>query len=141
MVARANQRTRPLNLVVTGEVDQWLPALEQIVGPRWLMTSQVRSDSELLDVVRAGHADAAVLDDEAEWSIDVLQLLRMVRRLDAYLPVVVLTTRRDRRWLETALALAAFSVVAKPLALEELLRQIRRIMVRLDRVLYEGPGW
>ena len=33
-----------------------------------------------------------------------------------------------------ALRLAAFSVVVKPLALEELLRQIQRMMMRLDRM-------
>jgi DNA-binding NtrC family response regulator len=128
-----------LHLVITGEVEDWLPALEQIVGPRWLVTRKVRDDGELLEVVRTRSADAAVLDEEAGWSIDVLQLLRMVRRLDQQLPVVMLTARRDRRWLETALALTAFSVVAKPLALEELLRQIRRIVLRLDRMLREGP--
>ncbi|MCY2928467.1 MAG: response regulator [Planctomycetota bacterium] len=137
MVARANQFDRPLNLVVTGEVEGWLPALEQIVGPRWLIARKVNSDSELLDVVRRRAVDAAVLDEEAPWSIDLLQLLRMVRRLDQELPVVMLTARSDRRWLETALALTAFSVVAKPLALEELLRQIQRIAFRLDRMLRE----
>ncbi|MEI7835847.1 MAG: response regulator [Planctomycetota bacterium] len=137
MVARANQLDRPLNLVVTGEVEGWLPALEQIVGPRWLLVRKVDSDGELLDVVRRHDVDAAVLDDEAPWSIDVLQILRMVRRLDQELPVVMLTARSDRRWLESALALTAFSVVAKPLALEELLRQIQRIALRLDRMLRE----
>ena len=62
----------------------------------------------------------------------------MIRRLDAVLPVVVLTTRRDRRWLEHALRLAAFSVVVKPLELEELLRQIQRMMVRMDAMLHRG---
>lgn len=139
MVARVNELDRPLHLVVTGEVEGWLPALEMIVGPRWLVTRKVHDDGELLDVVKTRTVDAAVLDEEADWSVDVLQLLRMVRRLDEQLPVVMLTARSDRRWLESALALTAFSVVAKPLALEELLRQIRRIAVRLDRMMREGP--
>ena len=37
--------------------------------------------------------------------------------------------------LEDALQLAAFSVVCRPLALEELLRQIQRMMMRIDRAL------
>jgi len=52
--------------------------------------------------------------------------------------VVVLTTRTDRRWLEDALRLTAFSVVIKPLGLEELLRQIQRMMHRLDEMLRGG---
>jgi len=138
MVAAVNDIRNPLGLVVTGEAELWTSALEKIVGPRWLRTYDVASDRELLDVVESGRADAAVLDDSARWSVDVLGLLRMVRRLDAALPVVVVTTRRDRRYLEHALRLAAFSVVVRPLELEELLRQIQRIMLRLDAVLRDG---
>lgn len=136
MVAALRQRDEPFGLVVTGEAESWRGALELIVGPRWLRTYHVSDDRELLSVVEHGLADAAVLDDSAEWSVDVLQMLRMIRRLDAMLPVVVLTTRRDRRWLEHALRLTAFSVVVKPLELEELLRQIQRMMVRIDAMLH-----
>ena len=51
------------------------------------------------------------------------------------IPVVIVSSRRDRRWLEAALRMAAFSVVAKPLQLEELLRLIHRLMNRLDVML------
>ena len=139
MVAAVNQHREPFQLVVTGEAESWLPALELIVGPDVLVPTMVNDDRELLDVVQAGEADAAVLDDGARWAVDVLQLLRMIRRLDAHLPVVVVTARRDRRLLQDALRLAAFSVVVKPLQLEELLRQIQRMMLRLDELL-RGNG-
>ena len=128
----------PLGLVVTGEAQWWLPALKTIIGPQLLKPVQVDSDRELLDVVGSGGVDAAVLDDDAHWSVDVLKLLRMIRRLDREIPVVVVTRRRDQRLLEDALRLTAFSVVVKPLALEELLRQIQRMMVRIDRRLRQG---
>ena len=140
MVAALNQRGGPFGLVVTGEAESWLPAVEQIIGPNVVVPYKVNNDKELLDVVGSGVADAAVLDDETGWCADVLQLLRMIRRLDRLLPVVVVTARRDRRLLEGALRLTAFSVVAKPLELEEFLRQIQRIMVRLDEFLH-GEGF
>jgi DNA-binding NtrC family response regulator len=130
-----DKRKDPLGLVVTGEAEVWKSALELIVGRQWLRTYDVASDRELLEVVESGQADAAVLDDSAEWSVDVLRLLRMIRRLDAAIPVVVVTKHRDRYYLEHALRLAAFSVVVRPLELEELLRQVQRIMVRLDAML------
>ena len=135
MVAALNQRDRPFNLVVTGEVESWLPALEMIVGPRWLATRNVHGDQELLDVVGSGQPDAAVLDDEADWSIDLLRLLRLIRQVDRLLPVVIVSRRTDRMWLEDALRMTVFSVVVKPLQLEDLLRQIQRLMSRLDQVL------
>lgn len=135
MVTTSRRRKEPFGLVVSGEAETWLPALEQIVGSNLLVAHKVNSDDELLEVIHAGVADAAVLDDAADWSLDVLELLRMIRRLDAMLPVVIVTEHRERRWLEDALRLAVFSVVARPLALEELLRQIQRMMERMDRAL------
>jgi len=143
MVGTLERHRTPLNLVVTGEAASWLPALEKIVGTEYVAPRRVQDDRELLQVVSAGDADAAVLDDAAEWQLDVLHLLRMIRRVNRTLPVVVVVTgRRDRHWLEDALRLAAFSVVTRPLELEELLRQIQRMMRRLDEMLRRGgPGW
>ena len=141
MVAALNKPREPFGLAVSGEAETWQPALEMIVGPEWLRTYYVENDRELLTVVERGLVDAAVLDDSAQWGLDVLQVLRLIRRVDAMLPVVVLTTRRDRRWLEHALRLAVFSVVVKPLELEELLRQIQRMMVHIDVIMRRGPNF
>jgi DNA-binding NtrC family response regulator len=130
-----SQRKGPFGLVVTGEAGTWQPALEQIIGSNWVRTIPAVGDVELIRLVQSGEADAAVLDEEAHWDTGVLQILRMIRRVNAELPVVVLTRRSDRRMLEDALRLAAFSVVAKPLELEELLRQLRRMMLRLEAAL------
>jgi DNA-binding NtrC family response regulator len=140
MVAARIHERLPFSLAVTGEAESWLPALELIISSRYLCPRRVHGDQELLEMVELGAVDAAVLDDSAEWELDVLQLLRMIRRLDAVLPVVVVTGRRDRHWLQDALRLAAFSVVTRPLELEELLRQIERMMRRLDDMLRGGPG-
>ncbi len=139
MVAALNRTDRPFGLVVTGEAGDWTSALEQIVGPNVLTTVHVSCDRELLDVIQRREAHAAVIDDEVNWGMDALAMLRQVRMLDELFPVVVVTRHSDRRWLEAALRLAAFSVVAKPLELEELLRQIRRMMIRLDAFLRDDP--
>lgn len=132
MVNVLQERKAPFGLAVSGEAESWLPALEQIVGPRFLTTYKVNGERELFEVVRSGLVQAAVLDEAIDWRMDVLQLLRMIHRLNSALPAVVLTTRTDRRYLEDALRMAVFSVVVKPLELEELLFQIQRMMVRLD---------
>lgn len=135
MVLANRNSFKPMQLVVTGEAESWLPALGQIVGKRWLHPRKVRSDHELLEVVRAGQADAAVLDDDSPWDIDVLRLLRLIRQANSSLPVVVVTEHTDRAWLENALRLAVTSVVVKPLELEQLLRQIHAIMSRMESLL------
>ena len=135
MVAMLQERETPFRLVVTGQAEEWLPALQQIVGTHVLFTYKATSGGELLEVVESGMADAAVLDDAVDWRVDALKLLRMIRRVNTLLPVVVVSGRRDRLWMEDALRLAAFSVVARPLELEELLRQIQRMMQRIDDML------
>ena len=136
MVAAAAQHSQagPFTLVVSGEAGEYADALAKIIGPLWLETYRARNDQEVLQVVQAGRADAVVLDEEAA-ELELLKLLRIIRRLNQAMLVVLLTGRTDRRWLEEALRLAAFSVVSKPLRLEELLVQIHRMMSRLDAAL------
>ena len=140
MVASAmhHGQAGPFSLVVNGEAGDYVGALQQIVGPRWLRTYRVGSDGEVLQLVQAGVPDAVMLD-EAATALEPLRLLRMIRQVNSSLLVVLLTCRTDRRWLEEALRLTAFSVVAKPLRLEELLAQIHRMMVRLDAAIRRGP--
>lgn len=127
-------RLGPFGLVVTGEATDYVDALQRIVGPKLLATYRVRDESEVLELVQARVADAIVLDEDAT-RLDTLRLLRMIRQIDNALLVVLLASRADRRMLEEALRLAAFSVVTKPLRLEELLVQVHRMMVRLDLAL------
>jgi DNA-binding response OmpR family regulator len=134
MVAPAlehNSRFVRLSLLVSGEAGDYAEALRMIVGPGLIQTHRVQSGGEMLEMVRQGQADAVVLDEEAMHA-DALKLLRTIRRLNEALLVVMLTCRSDRRWLEECLRLAAFSVVSKPLQLEELLLQIHRMMTRMD---------
>ena len=136
MVAQAIQDSHinPFGLVVSGEAGEYADALSQIVGPQLLMTYKVDSDGEVIHLVQAGLADAVVLD-EAVAEIDVLALLRMIHSLNEAMLVVLLTGVTDRLRLAEALRLAAFSVVTKPLRLEELLVQIHRMMVRIDTTI------
>ncbi len=127
----------PFGLVVNGEAGDYIAALEQIVGRRWLATFPARSDKEVLQLVQTGVPDAVVLD-EAATELEPLRLLRMIRQVNGTMLVVLLTCHNDRRWLEEALRLTAFSVVVKPLRLEELIAQIHRMMVRLDAAIRKG---
>jgi len=124
----------PFGLVLSGEASGYVDALQKIVGPRWIQTFPARSDGEVLQLVRSGVPDAVVLDEEG-MGVEALKLLRMIRRLNESTLVVLLAGRANRRWLEEALRLAAFSVVVKPLRLEELLVQVHRMMVRLDAII------
>jgi len=133
MVAQAlhpgQGRPQHLRLVLSGEAGNYVEVLNRLVGPTWLEMYQARRANEVLELVRFSAPDAVVLDEQ---EVDALKLLKSIRRVNQGLLVVLLTGRMDRRWLEEALRLAAFSVLAKPLHLEQLLVQIQRMMIRLD---------
>ncbi len=135
MAIEPRQSGYPFGLLVTGEAESWLDALDCVVGRQWIQPYKVRNDRELLDVVEAGKVDAAVLDDGPSHEVPVMHMLRLIRKINHRFPVVVVTSRTDRRVLEDALRLAAFSVMTKPLGFEALLRQVQRIMTRMNRVL------
>lgn len=137
MVATATQSERrgSFRLVLSGEAGDYVEALDRIVGPGLIQTYRAERPNEVLAIVRAGLGDAVVLDQES-MRIDPLRLLRSIRRENQAMQVVILTGRMvDRRWLEEALRLTAFSVVAKPLGLEQLLFQVHRMMQRMDILL------
>ncbi len=140
MVAQAakQRRSGPFGLVTSGEANEYADAVCRIVGPRWIETYTVNSEGEVLYMVRAGLADAVILDEELT-EASPLAFLRMIRSLDESLLVVLLTRQADPRRLVEAMRLAAFSVVTKPLELEELLLQIHRMMKRLDSRMRKMP--
>ena len=121
-------------MVITGEAGEWMPALSRFIGPHFLHTRRAGTGIELLDIVQAGEADVALIDDEVSLDIDLMRLLRLIRRLDEDLAVIIVTSHRERQWLEGALELAVFSVIVKPVGLEMLLRQIHGIMSKLKRI-------
>ncbi len=134
MTSKMRQR-EPLDVVVTGEAETWLPAIQTIVGPRYIHAYKASNDRELLHVVEKGNPDAAVLDEGPGQEVPVLHMLRLIRRVQPRMPVIIVTAHTERRWLEDALRLAAFSVLTKPLGFEALLQQLQRVMTRLDRSL------
>jgi DNA-binding NtrC family response regulator len=120
---------RPLGLVVSGEARRHADVLRQLLGPD-LVEMVIAGDTEqLLLFVQGGRADAVVVDSD-RGDQEVLEVLRMIRRVNSGLPVVLVARSATRRFMEVALRLAAFSIVHKPLEREELLIQLRRIVER-----------
>ncbi|MBT3278195.1 MAG: response regulator [Phycisphaerales bacterium] len=130
------QQSEPLELVVTGEAEYWLDALKRTVGPQWLRIRVVRDGDALLVAVQTSRVDAVVVDDQA-YGVDSPELLiRKIRRVRPVMPVILVSDRSDRQSLEDAMRLAVFTVLARPVGFEMLLRQIHGIMLRLAKELY-----
>ena len=125
---------RPVTLIVSGEARSQAGIIQQLLGPALVSMFNVADTGELLHVVQRRQVDGAVVDSEVgDGGEDLLKTLRIIRRIDAKLPVVLVASSLSRRFLEGALRLEAFSVVRKPMQREELLIQLRRIVERVAR--------
>lgn len=120
---------RPFGLVVSGEARRHEDALRKLLGPKMVVTFTATNAGEIVRIVQHGEADAAVVD--AGDPHELLKTLRMIRRVNMALPVVLVAQEVSRRFLEDALRLAAFSIAHRPLEREELLMHLRRIFERM----------
>jgi len=116
-------------LVVSGEARQHVGNLRKLLGPHPVDMYNAADTGDLIETVQDGRADAVVVDSDRGQQ-DVLKILRMIRRVNAALPVILVARRTPRRFMEGALRLAAFSIVHKPVEREELLIQLRRLVDR-----------
>jgi CheY-like chemotaxis protein len=68
---------------------------------------------ETIGLVERSEIDAAILSVEMP-QMDGLNVLRIIRSIDAELPCVMLTADASKRTLQRALELGAYSVVTQP---------------------------
>ncbi len=127
--ATEHDNRRPIGLVVNGEASRHVMVLQKLLMPGLVDMYDARNIPELLAIVRHGRADMAVIDSD-QGQQELLKTLRMIRRINTALPVVLVVREVSRRFMESALRLTAFSIVHKPLEREELLIQLRRILER-----------
>lgn len=128
---------RPLGLVISGETRRHVEVLRKLLGPELVSMLDAGDMAELLGIVQHGAADAVVVDSD-RGDQELLRILRMIRRVDWALPVILVAREVSRRFLEGALRLEAFSVAHKPLEREDLLIQLQRIMERFYPRLEPG---
>ncbi len=123
--------------------EHWINQLPRLLEPMGVRTYVARSGREAIDMAEARRIHAAVVDlatpladasrgpasagDAGMW------LLELLSRLPNRPPVVVLrqpaiSFREAERMLREALRLGAFSVLDKPVGLEQLLAVFRRLL-------------
>lgn len=132
----------------------WTVQLSRLLEPQGVASYVARTGREAITVAGQVRIHAAVIDlgtplgdlampraggDAALW------LLELFRRLPNRPPVVIVqsqtwTQRQIERLLHEALRLGAFSVLHKPVNLEDLLRVFQRLVDRQYRGAWPGPG-
>lgn len=125
--------------------EHWTHQLSQLLEPQGVHTLVARTGREVAELVRQLPVHAAVLDmnlplgeDSGSWSSGGMWALELIRRLPDRPPVVVLRPpsamqRQAERMLAEALRMGAFSVLDKPVGVEDVLSVFRRLLDRQYR--------
>lgn len=117
-------------LLVDDEVG-YLEVLNKRLSRRGLDVSTASSGSAAILTLRQRHFEVAVLDLKME-DMDGIEVLRIFKKMDPDLAVIMLTGHGSEQAARDGMALGAFDYLTKPCDLGLLLKQIYRASGRLE---------
>jgi DNA-binding NtrC family response regulator len=111
----------------------WPKALRDIFQPAGVNLIVARRVEEFVDVLRHKRIHATIIDADAD--LGRLSTIRIIRMDHPRLPCLLLTSDMRQDLLDSALQLEVFSVLAKPVDLGLLRRQLDRLFLKA----YDSP--
>lgn len=117
------------SLLITDDDAEFRATLREVFQPRGFRTLLAGDGEEALEIVRSQPVHLLLLDVHMP-KLGGLETLRAVRRFRAMLPCILMSARLDQMILEQARREHAFSVLAKPITLEQLTSTVRRALER-----------
>jgi len=117
------------SLLITDDDAEFRATLREVFQPRGFRTLLAGDGEEALKIVRSQPVHLLLLDVHMP-KLGGLETLRAIRRFRAMLPCILMSARLDQMILEQARREHAFSVLAKPVTLEQLTSTVRRALRR-----------
>jgi len=118
-----------VNVLLSDADWAWPQAVRSIFQPRGINALLANSATEVVRLVANTKIHLAILDTSLD-DLSGIETLKIVRQHDPLLPCILLAHQPGQRLLAQALALHAFSVLAKPVDLHLLAGQIDRLFLK-----------
>ena len=135
MVGGDKGQNRQIKVLLVDDEEGYVNVLAKRMTKRQVEVSIALSGSEAIQTLRKKDFDVAVVDLKME-DIDGIEVLKIFKKMDPELPVVMLTGHGSEKAARDGLALGAFDYLTKPCDLEELLATI--IKAAEQRSEYSG---
>jgi DNA-binding NtrC family response regulator len=117
----------------------WPQAVSEIFQPRGIKALLANNSSEIVRLVSKNKIHLAILDSVVN-DLTGMQALKAIRQHDPLVPCILLAQQPEKRLLAEALALNAFSVLAKPVDINLLAEQIDRLFIKCySSDMFSGP--
>ena len=118
-----------INVLISNADWAWPQAVAEIFQPRRVNALVANSVNDMVRLITYNKMHLASLDSHLD-DLSGMQALKIIRQHDQLLPCILLAVQPSRRLLAEALALNAFSVLAKPVDLSLLAEQIDRLFLK-----------
>jgi DNA-binding NtrC family response regulator len=112
-----------IRVLLVDDEEGYVRVLAKRMTKRQVEVSSALSGSEAIQILRKKDFDVAVVDLKME-DMDGIEVLKIFKKMDPELPVVMLTGHGSEKAARDGLALGAFDYLTKPCDLEELLATI-----------------
>ena len=108
----------------------WPLALRNIFEPRGVNLIVAKSADEFVNVIEHRRIHATIIDNENSRP-DGLATIKIIKMSYPLIPSLLLSNEADEDLLEKALGLGVFSVIAKPVDLSILRKQLDKLFMKV----------
>jgi DNA-binding NtrC family response regulator len=121
-VSDGTQR-KGIRLLLEDAEEEYVRILSKRMAKRGIWVTPALSGGEAIQVLRRQDFDAVLLDLKME-DMDSIEVLRILKKMDPGLPVILLAGHGSEKSAREGVAHGAFDYLTKPCELEELLVKI-----------------
>jgi len=120
-----------IKVLLVDDEEGYVNVLAKRMTKRQVEVTVALSGSEAIQILRKKDFDVAVVDLKME-DMDGIEVLKIFKKMDPELPVVMLTGHGSEKAARDGLALGAFDYLTKPCDLEDLLATITKAAERKE---------
>lgn len=129
MGSREKSQAEKIKLLLIDDEEGYVNVLSKRMVKRNIDVTFALSGSKGIQALRKQDFDAAVLDLKME-DMDGIEVLKIFKKMDPKMPVIMLTGHGSEKAAKEGMALGAFAYLTKPCELEELIKRIREATER-----------
>ena len=127
------------SLLITDDDTSFRETLQEMFEPQGFRTFLAGDGEEALRIVRSQEVHLVLLDMHMP-KLTGLETLRLVKKVRAVLPCILMSARLDEFVVEQARLAHAFSVLAKPVTRGQLISVVRQALARTYNWHLPGEG-
>ena len=119
-----NEAANRLRLLLVDDEEAYVNVLCKRMARRNIDVTPALNSSTAIRLLRGREFDAAVLDFRME-DMDGIELLKIFKKMDPGMPVIIVTGHGSEATAREGLSLGAFDYLTKPCLLEDLIERIQ----------------